>query len=143
MPPKTVDYKITPKGVLSLEGQGGTMDIGGVVVPVRLRGPWHDVQNELVWSEMRVIGPNGELNPASMANLPEGIKDKLPGDVLDKLPGILGGGGATGEGTGSGTGAEEVIEGILGGGSGGEEGTEGESGGGIQLPGGLKLPGQD
>jgi len=142
LPPKTVDYKITPKGVLSLEGQGGATEIGGVVVPVRLHGPWHNVQNEPVWSEMKVIGPEGELNPASLQNLPEGIKDKIPSGVLDRLPGLLGG-GEGGAGTTPEDAVKGVLEGVTGGKSEGGATEEGGSGGGIELPGGIKLPGQD
>lgn len=146
MPPKTVDYKLTPRGVLSLEGQGGATDVGGVVVPVRLVGPWHDVRNQPVWSEMKVIGPNGELSAASAANLdqlPDSMKDKIPSEVLGNLPGLLG--GATG--TGEDQKPEDMIKGILGGGADEQESdpSSGETGesddtssdSGSKLPGGL------
>jgi AsmA protein len=44
MPQRTVNYRIEPKVVGTLEGQGGAGDVGGVTVPVIVEGPWHDLQ---------------------------------------------------------------------------------------------------
>lgn len=40
---RTLDYKVTPKAVASLEGQGGRQDVAGVMVPVLIQGPWDDL----------------------------------------------------------------------------------------------------
>ncbi len=40
LPKRTVDYTITPKVVATAEGQGGNKDLGGVMVPVIVQGPW-------------------------------------------------------------------------------------------------------
>lgn len=37
---RTVDYRITPKAVSSLEGQGGRTDVTGLSVPVKVTGSW-------------------------------------------------------------------------------------------------------
>ncbi len=42
MPARMVDYRVEPKMVASLEGQGGD-DKLGLAVPVKVSGPWHDV----------------------------------------------------------------------------------------------------
>jgi len=43
LPPRTVDYVVKPKLVGSIEGQGGASDLGGVGVPIKVSGPWHDI----------------------------------------------------------------------------------------------------
>lgn len=35
---RTLDYRISPRAVASLTGQGGSPDLGGIAVPVRIRG---------------------------------------------------------------------------------------------------------
>lgn len=42
LPPRTVNYRLNPKIVASTEGQGGGA-AGGLVVPVNISGPWHDL----------------------------------------------------------------------------------------------------
>ena len=44
MPKRTVDYRLKPKIVGTLEGQGGQADKSGLAVPIMVEGPWHDVQ---------------------------------------------------------------------------------------------------
>ena len=43
MPPRTVNYRITPKLVASAEGQGGQTQAAGLTVPVIVSGPWSDL----------------------------------------------------------------------------------------------------
>ncbi|MBF0324870.1 MAG: AsmA family protein [Alphaproteobacteria bacterium] len=43
MPPRTVHYRIEPKAVASLEGQGGKADAAGISVPVIVEGPWDNL----------------------------------------------------------------------------------------------------
>jgi AsmA protein len=38
-----VDYRVEPKLVAALEGQGGTKEAEGITVPVVISGPWHDL----------------------------------------------------------------------------------------------------
>jgi AsmA protein len=40
LPQKTLDFKVDPQLVASLEGQGGDQDIAGLGVPVIIKGPW-------------------------------------------------------------------------------------------------------
>src|SRR5260221_13729220 len=39
LPQRTIDYRVTPKVVANLEGQGGTGDAGGIMVPIIVQGP--------------------------------------------------------------------------------------------------------
>ncbi len=68
LPPRTVDYEVTPKLVGSLEGQGGQSDLAGVAVPIKVTGPWHDIS----------------YKPDLAGALTDQIKD--PGALLEKVP---------------------------------------------------------
>jgi AsmA protein len=39
LPQRTIDYRVTPKVVANLEGQGGAGDAGGIMVPIIVQGP--------------------------------------------------------------------------------------------------------
>jgi AsmA protein len=41
---QTVDFRLTPRAVASLEGQGGQADMVGFKAPFRIHGPWNDVK---------------------------------------------------------------------------------------------------
>ena len=87
LPPRTVHYRVEPKAVATLQGQGGKSDVGGVMVPVIVEGPWENLtfRPDL---EAMVKGKAGEAIRGA-------IGDKLPG-------GLLGGGGSSsGEQSGS------------------------------------------
>ena len=43
LPKRTLDYRLEPKLVASLEGQGGDAGSKGLAVPVIVEGPWHDL----------------------------------------------------------------------------------------------------
>lgn len=40
MPNRWLDYKVDPKLVASLQGQGGEADLAGFNVPIKVKGPW-------------------------------------------------------------------------------------------------------
>jgi len=44
LPARTVNYRVVPKAVASIEGQGGQTEQAGVAVPVIITGPWHDLK---------------------------------------------------------------------------------------------------
>ena len=44
LPERRVDYRVEPKVVGSLEGQGGDAAAQGLAVPVIAEGPWHDIK---------------------------------------------------------------------------------------------------
>ncbi len=43
LPARTLDYRIEPRAAATLEGQGGRADVAGILVPVVIEGPWHDL----------------------------------------------------------------------------------------------------
>ncbi|WP_449220675.1 AsmA family protein [Tistrella mobilis] len=43
LPARRVDYRIEPKAVANLEGQGGQTGLAGVLVPVLVQGPWDNL----------------------------------------------------------------------------------------------------
>lgn len=40
---RSMNFRVEPKAVGSIQGQGGQTDIGGIGIPFRIRGPWHDL----------------------------------------------------------------------------------------------------
>ena len=43
LPKQSVDYRIEPKAVASLQGQGGAGNLGGIAVPIIVQGPWDNL----------------------------------------------------------------------------------------------------
>ncbi|MGE5547977.1 MAG: AsmA family protein [Solirubrobacterales bacterium] len=43
LPKRTVHYRVDPKAVASLEGQGGAGDLAGIMIPVIIEGPWDNL----------------------------------------------------------------------------------------------------
>ena len=43
LPDQTVDYRLQPRAVASIQGQGGDQDLQGITVPVRIHGTFNDV----------------------------------------------------------------------------------------------------
>ncbi len=41
LPARTLDYRLEPKAAQTLEGQGGSREIAGLLVPVIIKGPWN------------------------------------------------------------------------------------------------------
>lgn len=70
LPDRTLDYRVTPKAVASLEGQGGRTDLGGIMVPVIVRGPWDNLSYQ----------------PDLGAAIGQQLKD--PGSLLQRIPGL-------------------------------------------------------
>lgn len=97
MPARTVDYRVEPKVAATGTGQGGSDDAAGVMVPIVVSGPWHDLSYE----------------PDLAGILSDALKD--PSKVLDQVE-KLGEGvsleGATEDVT---KGAEGMLKGLTGG----------------------------
>ncbi|MDJ0946745.1 MAG: AsmA family protein [Kiloniellales bacterium] len=91
LPGRTVDYRVEPKVVGSLEGQGGDALARGLAVPVIAEGPWHDI----------TYRPDLAAAVGEIAKDPkEALKDvKETGKSL--LKGLTGGGGETPEAGGA------------------------------------------
>lgn len=65
LPKTNIDYKVTTGLVSSIEGQGTTSDATGFKVPVKVKGPLHDVKIKL------------DVSGASKDELKNKVKDKL------------------------------------------------------------------
>lgn len=79
LPPRTVHYRVEPKAVASLEGQGGKTDLGGIQVPVIIEGPWHN------------LSYRPDLEAMMKGQAGKAIQDALGGKA-GGLGGLLGGG---------------------------------------------------
>lgn len=87
MPAQNVDYRLQPRAVASIQGQGGDRDMQGITVPIRIRGDFNNVsvgvdteavgQALLTGALSRAIG--GDSNTAAT---PE---DAVRGAVLNAL----------------------------------------------------------
>lgn len=109
MPQRTVNYRLEPKVVGTIEGQGGEKSLKGITVPLQITGPWHAVR----------VTPD--------------IAAALTSDPAGVLKGILGGGAATGGAEGAAVPAGEPkkgLEGVVKELIKPKQGTEGTEGGG-------------
>ncbi|MFT6775708.1 MAG: hypothetical protein ACJA1L_003431 [Paracoccaceae bacterium] len=77
---QTLEYRVTPKAVATIKGQGAGQDVAGLSVPVDIRGPW--------------AGPSIQPDLAAAA---QGLL-KDPAGAADQVKSLLGGasGGAAG-----------------------------------------------
>jgi AsmA protein len=82
LPQRTLDYKLTPKAVASLQGQGGRQDIAGVMVPVLVQGPWDNL----------TFRPDLEGLVKQQLDPDKLLEGKLPGGL--PVPGLGGSGAA-------------------------------------------------
>ena len=106
LPAKTLDYRIEPKVAATIEGQGGREQAAGVMVPVLVTGPWHDlsyrpdlegVLKEQIQDPARALDNLKETLPglAKPQSPPDpgsgAAPAPAPANPLDTLRGILGG----------------------------------------------------
>lgn len=82
LPPRTIHYRVEPKAVASLEGQGGKGDLSGVQVPVIIEGPWDNL----------TYRPDLEAMLKGQAG--KAIQNAI-GDKAGGLGGLLGGGSSS------------------------------------------------
>ncbi|MEQ1865793.1 MAG: AsmA-like C-terminal region-containing protein [Micropepsaceae bacterium] len=115
---QTLDYRVEPKAVSSIKGQGGDQGIGGIGIPFRIKGPWSnpsyspdlsgvldsavdkilkgknpldDIKNGGI--EGLIPGLGGKQAPPESAPGKDGEPKKKPKseNPLDSLKGLLGG----------------------------------------------------
>jgi AsmA protein len=73
---KTLQFRVEPKLVLSLEGQGGAADPVGIGVPVVVQGPWSAPR---IYPEVAGILENPEAAYAKLRELGQGLFGMNPG----------------------------------------------------------------
>lgn len=90
LPARTVDFRINPKIVASLEGQGGAIDLSGLEIPILIRGPW-DQATIAPDLEAVIRDPQGAID--TIEQIGESLKNlqKNNGDVGDVLNNLTGG----------------------------------------------------
>ncbi|MEL6317449.1 MAG: AsmA family protein, partial [Pseudomonadota bacterium] len=132
---QTINYRLEPKAVASLKGQGGDATARGITFPILISGPWSNpsITPDLLGGglpDVEALGSVLEVPTDLLQGLEGGGVEELlqglgggdgGGGVGDAIGGVLGGGGDSGGG-----GVSDVIEGVLGGGDGG-----GDGGGGV------------
>lgn len=87
LPDRTLKYRIVPKAVASLKGQGSTEDAPGLAVPVVAEGPWHDlryrpdVEGTVKDKAGKILEgvTKGEDPKDALKDAKKGIKDLLKG----------------------------------------------------------------
>ena len=87
MPEQSLDYRVKPKLVGSLEGQGGSLDISGLGIDVVISGPWSNPQ---IYPDIEDILNNPEAAYKAIKNVGKVIGSAKPKDILKgiiKAPG--------------------------------------------------------
>ena len=75
---RTIEYRIDPQAVMSLEGQGSTRDLTGMTVPLLISGTWDDMQ---FGPDMAAIGQNVLQNLLGGGDTDEALAQ--PGSIAD------------------------------------------------------------
>jgi AsmA protein len=114
IPNRTLAYRVDPKVVSSLEGQGGSQDLEGFAVPVRVEGPWgrpriypeiegilQDPQKAL--DQLRklgggLFGQKGSAEPPAGSSTGRSVEDRINEEISKGLGKLLGGSGAADSG---------------------------------------------
>lgn len=94
VPREYIDYDAMPRLVGTIEGQGSDRETRGILIPVKIRGPWADPD---IKPDLQKILENPEAAAAAVDKAKELVKDlkdkKITGkDVESILQGVLGGG---------------------------------------------------
>ena len=97
LPNRTVSYRLEPKVVASLEGQGGAADAGGLTVPVIVEGPWDDLsyRPDLAGLATQILD-NPQAAVGSVTRAVEGVSQGGAGVLGEVLESVTGGGGEGG-----------------------------------------------
>ncbi len=104
LPKRTVDYRVEPKAVASLEGQGSDGDASGLAVPVLVSGPWHNLSYK----------PDLAGALEGLAKDPGKALENLGGDTGKALEGVLKGGDGEGGGVKIPEDAGKALKGLFG-----------------------------
>lgn len=88
LPQRSMNYRVEPKAVASLEGQGGAQDAAGIAVPVVIVGPWENLSFKpdlegLLKSNLK--DPKAAIEGAK--SVIEGVKEGGTGKLKDAISG--------------------------------------------------------
>ncbi len=85
LPPKTLNYLISPKLVASLKGQGGVQDLTGLEVPFKVKGPWSNPQ---IYPDIKGILQNPDAAFKTLDGILQGqggLKNVKTKEVVKKI----------------------------------------------------------
>lgn len=115
IPKRTVDYRLTPKAVASIEGQESEFEKKGLAVPVTIEGPWHDLRYRPdLESLVRDVAKDPEKLKESVEETVEGLKEGGGEGVKGILDQLKGEGGESDTGDDPAAKAEEAIKKLFG-----------------------------
>ena len=127
LPERTLEYRLEPKAAPTLEGQGGEREVAGLLVPVIVRGPWHDLTftpdlssvARRALEDPEAFKEEVEQQIDQLGGAAEGVRDAIrKGDAEKALEGVLRRqGGGEGESGQAGEGAEaarKLLKGLFG-----------------------------
>ncbi len=84
LPAQSLDFRLQPKLVGSLEGQGGDVDLAGLDIPVTVKGPW---SNPSIRPDLKGLLQNPEQTKKTLKKLGKTLKKTKPKDLLNNLLG--------------------------------------------------------
>jgi AsmA protein len=104
LPARTVNYLLEPKAAATLEGQSGSTDVAGVLVPVLVAGPWDDLSYT---PDLTGVLDAALKSPDALKEQVEQLGDSAKdikralkkGDADTLIQGITGSGGSGGKGS--------------------------------------------
>ena len=106
---QTIDMRIAPRAVRSIEGQGGDASIAGLGIPFRVSGPWSNVSfrpalEDIVQNQLRdVLSQRGVDTTNPLGALGEALFGRTPAQQQTETP-------ASGETAPSGENAEQPAQ---------------------------------
>jgi len=84
LPAQSLDFRLQPKLVGSLEGQGGDVDLAGLDIPVIVKGPW---SSPSIRPDLKGLLQNPEQAKKTLKKLGKALKKTKPKDLLKNLLG--------------------------------------------------------
>lgn len=110
---QTMSFRLTPKAVSTLEGQGGSSDVSGLSFPLLVSGPWSNlsIRPDLEGGIANLLkDPEGALDAVKGAieSISSGNLEGVAGDALKSVTGAAAGAGAVG-------GALKALDAVTGG----------------------------
>ena len=96
LPRRTVKYRVEPRLAGTGEGQGGATDVAGLMVPVIVEGPWHDLDYR---PDLAGLVEQAVTNPEGAIGAVKGIAEGAKG-LVEGLLGSVSGSGAEEAGDG-------------------------------------------
>lgn len=100
--PQILDYRLRPRAVASIEGQGGSRDLRGVVVPIIINGSFNNPRVGIDWDVVGRALLQGAIQGA--------VRGESPEDAIRNALGLGGSGRSSDEGTTEDETTEEDVD---------------------------------